>query len=590
MSASKPHRVAARQGRTFQLSGVFFLLLIPVVYFIHPAWCIAAAAVGIVMLASGRRQASLADGPAVMDTALMLVAGRFEEAARELAAAPAASLRDDARARSVHFQLGTCRFFLGDFTAAEHELTQAVARSRPSQQGAVLVLRALVRACARDDAGARDDLGMVTTDELAPEARARIVLTKAILATRDANAEAAHTALRAVSRYPADLMPLERALGRALRRYAHGSSRIAYRAAGQGPEAGPPNHDWVGAILPYTPASAVLADAGEPPRLAEASPGALQGAHTRSRVALKITPHLIPVAALGALAAVSYGGVWLATELGLLRPDARGVDLTYVLVAMVVLTLTVGVLAAAHSKRGAARAVEAFESARRLAARRRPEAEPILAKLAAPNSPVCFLANLLLITFEIRQGRFREAGIRATAAFAQTQSSEPLRQASASMLAPGFLAARAYCAAAEGREEEAIGDLALLDTLFPTYPLRERAYFEVTLMALLARGDIDGARKVAARRPQHAWLAIEEDVLCLLLVASGAASLPSEERDALAEELAANPDAVPFIERLAPGLASGFLATSTGGARVGEEADSAHENGEEARGERARSL
>lgn len=590
MNPSKPHQVAARQGRTFLLSGVFFLLLVPVVYFVHPAFCIAAAAVGIVMLTSGRRQTALATGPAVMDTALMLVAGRFEEAARELAAPPEASLRDDARARSVHFQLGTCRFFLGDFTAAEHELTEAVARSKPSQKAPVLVLRALVRACAHDDAGARDDLGMVTTDELAPEARARMVLTRAILATRDTNADAMHAALRAVSRYPADLMPLERALGRALRRCAHASNGTAYRAAPQDPEKGPRKDEWARAILPGAPAATVLADAGEPPRLADASAEALQGAHTRSRVAFKITPHLFAVAAVGVLVAVSYGGVWLATGLGLLRPDVRGVDGTYVLVVMVVLALTVGFLAGTYSKKGAARAVVALESARRLAARRRPEAEPILAKLASPNSPVTFLANLLLITFEIRQARFREAGVRAAAAFAQTQASEALRQATASMAAPGFLAARAYCAAAEGREEEAIGDLALLDTLFPAYPLRERAHFQVTLMALLARGDIDGARKVAARRPQHMWLAIEEDVLCILLVATGAASLPSDERDALAEELAVNPDAVPFIERLAPGLATGFLAASTGAARVVEEADPAHEGGDDSLGERTRSL
>ncbi len=590
MSARKTHQVAARQGRTFLLSGVFFLLLVPVVYFVEPALGIASAVLAVVLLFSGRRQVALAKGPAVVDTALLLVAGRFAEAARLLEAAPDASFEDDVTARSIRFGLGTCRFLLGDFAAAEHELTQAVARSKPAEQASVLALRALVRACAHDNAKARDDLAALTTDVLPPEARARAALANALLASRDANAGVIQAALRDVSRQSRNLMSIERSLARALRRCAKGASRTAYRAAANGPDVSPRKDDWVSTILPDAPVAAVLADAAGTPRLPAATAQSLQGAHTRSRAAFRIVPYLIPVAATGALVAVSYGGVRLATDLGLLRPGPSGVDGVYVLVIMTVLSLGAGALAAAGSKKRTGRAIVAFESARRLAADRQPEADALLAKLAGPSSPVRFAANLLLVASEIRQTRFREASERATAAFAQTQSYEGLRLDTAPLLAPGLLAARAYCAAAEGREEEAIGDLALLDTLFPTYPPRERAHFEVTLMALLARGDVEGARRLAAHRPEEMWMGIEQELLCLLLVATGAASLPSDERDALAEELAMNPDAVPFIERLAPGLATGFLAASTGAARVVEEADPAHEGGDDSLGERTRSL
>lgn len=582
-----PHPIV-RQSRYILFIGVALILggagLLACTDLATPSFALSIGLGGAFLVVVARYQSRNGLLVAVHNATFPLVArGAFADALALSARIPDSHLARGAGARMVHLQRGMPHFFLGNRAEAEAALTRAIevpggwldGVSMPAALALALGSRAFVRAAARNDAGASDDVRRLRAQsDVSPEAEARGALAEALVASRSESTKGDLVArLRALDPYLAYLMPYERALARGLRKASRRDARSIYReqAVDLEKEQRAGVAAWLRDISPEAAAGIesehAVASAPEtttPPVTAEAM-AAARARWTNMGTKLR---GCLPLILVWSLLIVMFLVIWqvLAPDVSprtrtrapepALTDDGGGLaslpfTLLVPLIAAGLLTLQFRRLRNAN--------VELLR-ARRLAARgQMADAERILHRLRK-SSISSASANYQLAEVAERRGAFDEAIVSTTTALSHVMRARARKINAHDVVGPGLLGEQAFCRAAAGHPDEAAADLAVLETDYPSYAWIAGERFRTRLAILLARGDHEGARTFATTRTLTMNVPIRVELLCDVLLAVANPALSQEERTALRHELEADATYAPWIDALVPGLSASFFA------------------------------
>jgi hypothetical protein len=543
------------------------------------------ALAGAVLVAFARYQSRTGLLVAIHNATFALSSrGAFAEALALSARIPASLLVRGANARAVYLQRGMLHFFDGNRDQAEVALTRALGVPGSwfdpvSGGGRTLAIgsRALVRAAARNDAGAIDDVRHLCDEaDACPEAEARAALAETLVASREEGAGGELAArLRALDPYLPYLMPYERALARGLRKASRRNVRSIYREHAADLEKEQRNGiaAWLRDISPEAAAGVASEAATHVEGTIGAAPSATAEAIAASRARWKAGPTAsmaksVKVFGVLGLLLGAFLMIWQSLAPSA-HPQARarppevaadddGQDATF-LVAVFGAPLF-GFLSLAFAVWHVRGLNADLRRARKLAARgETAEAERILLRLLK-SSMASGGATHQLAALAEQRGDFATAIARTTAGLAHTMATRGRRITAHDLLAPALLGEQAFCRAAAGHPDEAAADLAVLETDYPSYAWIEGERFRARLAILLARGDHEGARSFATTRSPTANVPIRVELLCDVLLAIANPALAQEERSALRHELEADPTYAPWIDALVPGLLASFFS------------------------------
>ncbi len=584
-----PHPVV-RQSRCILFIGVALILggiafFVLDVHGVSRVFLLYAMLAGAALVAFARYQSRTGLLVAIHNATFALSSrGAFADAIALSERIPASLLVRGVGARMVHLQRGMLHFFAGNRAEAGAALTYAIdipgSWSDPVARGGLALAlgsRAFVRAAARNDAGANDDVRRLREEtDAGPEAEARATLAEALVASRSENAPGdLAERLRALDPYLGYLMPYERALARGLRKASRRNVRSIYRehAADLEEEQRQGVAAWMRDISPEA-AAGTASEAAAPVDGATtgAVPPAAAEAIAASRARWKTKP------TFSVAKSIKVFGVWgllLGAILMIwqsLAPDAHPRPRTHAPVAAadadedaalarpLLVAPLVGLLGFAFLVWRVRRLNTDLTRARRLASRGDTAAAERILEGLLESSIARGGATHQLATLAEQRGDFATAILRTTAGLSHALGTTGRRINSHDLLGPGLLGEQAFCRAAAGHPDEAAADLAVLETDYPSYAWIEGERFRTRLAILLARGDHEGARTFATTRTLTMNVPIRVELLCDVLLAVANPALSQEERTALRHELEADATYAPWIDALVPGLSTSFFA------------------------------
>jgi hypothetical protein len=169
-------------------------------------------------------------------------------------------------------------------------------------------------------------------------------------------------------------------------------------------------------------------------------------------------------------------------------------------------------------------------------------------------------AELLRVAVADRRGELQKGLEHADRARARLRT-PTMRAAASSFVTPALTGARAYLLAAMGRDDEAAAELTQIP---PDYIHHEPTRFSVRLIALVVRGDIEGAaRLVEATPPELPIGSRDELVRDLVCAVSSSSGVGAAEIVRLRDELREDEESRRWIEQVAPELLARFAQITT---------------------------
>lgn len=477
---------------------------------------------------------------------------------------------------SRHIQRAMIAVRRGDLDAVVRHADIVVASPRRAlfrstyevQRAAALGLRAWARAAKGDLEGATSDARAVRAAPVPlPEALAHAALAEAMVLERRGDRAGLAALLRRDRRLlMGGLDVRERAVVRAMQRLLKAAPRSVYRTAAEPKkleiEEQPTIAEWLDRIAPQLSAFAPRARAAAP--ATAPVPALVPSAEAIARVEAE-TPKRsfrrpLKVLALWAVLVAMFLAIWQ-----LMQPESQqearwepppaspfdgpagalwGVAVTASLVG-----LFVWLVLRSQKQTG-----ELHRLAAAIASGDDVDAE--LAEMTASKQDLTAAqAWLLRVAVADRRGHLAQGIAHVDAARARLRT-EGARAAAAGMLTPALTGARAYLLAAMGRVDEAVAELARIP---PDYLLLDRTRFAVQLVALLARGDVDGAGRLVEATPQELSIGPRDELLRDLVRASTApGGAGSAEIARLRDELRDDEESRRWIEQVAPALLARF--------------------------------
>jgi hypothetical protein len=534
----------------------------------------------------------------VLATSYNLVqAGKLVEASARLDTL--ASNRSRSIRSAVSFQRALIAVRRGDLAEAARRLDEMLAMpprwiegvSGEVQRGAAHGIRAWVRAAMGDALGAEADVAVVRAARTPNAAAlAHASLAEALIAERAGDRGKLAALLRRDHRLLLGSLDMrERAVIRAMERMLKAPKASVYRTAIEpkklAAEDEPPVVEWVGRVTPelapFLPRPRAEARAGgAPPLHFEPSPEAVARVQ-RTHAKKPLVGIGARVLALWVVLVGLFVGVWQFLEPDRRHTGGHGAaaphDDTTLLLALG--GLAVALVAAAVARvwlvvrrvRANTRELHRLNTAVACGE----DVEKDLTELArAKQEVIAAQAELLLAVVSDRRGDLAGALAHIDAARAKIRT-RPGRAAAAGHVTPSLTASRAYQLAALGRADEAAAELSQLP---PDYLLLDRMRFVVPLVALLARGDVDGAgRLVAATSPDLSVGPRDELLRDLVHASTSPAGRGAAEIARLRDELRDREESRRWIEKVAPALLARFEH-----ATVGRDDESAAESEAEA--------
>jgi hypothetical protein len=480
---------------------------------------------------------------------------------------------------SCHIQRAMIALRLGDVDAVARHADQAIARPRrllfrsthDVQHNAALGLRAWARAARGDVDGAMADAQAVRASPVpTAEAMAHAALAEAMVLERRGDRAGLGALLRRDRRLLMNGLDVrERAVVRAMQRLLKAAPRSIYRTAAepktQGAEELPTLVDWLERVAPQLSAFAPRAlaptqAAAAPPALA---PSAEAIAHVKAQAQAQAPKRSsigwTKVIVLWVLLIMMFFAIW-----ELFAPEGQPAPYAHVtwlpapgplsaLWGLAMAAMLVG-LFAWLVMRSQTQTATLHKLMCAIASGEDVDAE--LAEMAKSKQDLTAAqAELLRAHLADRRCQLAQGVAHVDAGRARLRT-EATRVAAAGMLSPALAAARAYLLAALRRTDEALAELAQIP---PDYPLYDRARFSVQLVALVARGDVDGAgRLVEATPPELSIGPRDELIRDLVRAATAPSGAGSAEIARLRDELREDEEARRWLAEVAPALLARF--------------------------------
>jgi hypothetical protein len=138
-----------------------------------------------------------------------------------------------------------------------------------------------------------------------------------------------------------------------------------------------------------------------------------------------------------------------------------------------------------------------------------------------------------------------------------------IKRSVAASLLPSLIAVRVQVLAASGRTDEALAEMALLAAEHPGFAFVPRTQWSLRLILALRADDRALARALVLSRPSEMNLPPNVELLAAVVLAADGVFEADGERARIEHDLAVNPGARAWIERVAPGLC-GALRSATG--------------------------
>jgi len=483
---------------------------------------------------------------------------------------------------AVHLQRAFIAVRRGDLPEATRQLDALLAMpprwiegaNGEVQRAAAHGIRAWTRAATGDLAGAEEDIAKVRSAQAPGSAAlAHASLAEALMLERAGERAKLAALLRRDQRLLlASLDMRERSVVRAMQRMLRAPATTVYRTqldpkklAG---EDEPPIAEWVDRVTPelapFLPRQRARAAAATPPLPPgfEASPEALREArkvHDKKPASMAGR-----VVALWALLIGLFLAVWQFLEPDTsapVRPRGHAAAAPSPATVLGGLIAFTGVLLAAAVVRVVLVVRRARALTRKLVemeasvARGEDVAAPLAELARAKQETIAAQAEGFLGTLADRRGDLAGALAHFDAARGKLRT-RAARSAAAGFVTPGITANRAYTLAALGRADEAAAELAQLP---PDYLFLARMRFVVPLVAFLARGDIDGAGRLAlATSPDLSVGARDELMRDLVHAVTSPAATGAGEMARLREEIRDREETRRWIEKVAPALLARF--------------------------------
>ena len=514
----------------------------------------------------------------------LAAADHLLDLAERASGAPHVRLAIAGRRAAVALRRGDLRSAMEHADRAIEGRRGLIARSHAAlHQHMAQAIRALVRASAGDEAGARADIAAVRAGaDSPPETLARCAVAEAILIERSAD----RAALRAhLQRHRALLFEAsdrrDRAIVRAYQRLLEAAPASAYRKPAEEAPAGgdaPPVAEWVARIAPgaapfATPRrgearrlalatlppppdheSAELGrDPGRSGRGGRARPEQGRSGRTGRRIArtAKLVAGVVTLFALPTILPVGARMGGMGSE----ASDALAVALTLVVpLALVAWTLRRVLAVAADTRRVASAAAAAFTSA---GGDPGPVAD--LERLAQrAYAPVAAQARLHLAARAARTGDWSTALAHADAGLAEIGGVLG-RMGTAELAAPALMGERALALAALDRHVEAESQLASLASSHPAHVFLARDQLRARLMSAVRSGDLAAAAALAERASPDLPLGAREELLAdLVCAAHRPEAAGAGEIERIKRELRDEPALRAWLERTAPAALDAF--------------------------------
>lgn len=179
-----------------------------------------------------------------------------------------------------------------------------------------------------------------------------------------------------------------------------------------------------------------------------------------------------------------------------------------------------------------------------------------LIELSRSGQPlIAAQADLLRASVAERRGAFEEGLSHIDAARGRLRTHAEHAAASI-LLSPLLTGTRAYLLAAAGRGDEAAAELASLPL---DYAFLDRTRFAVTLVALLAKGDVDSASQLSAATPLELFLGPRDELMRdLVRAATAPGGAGPAEIARLRDELREDDESRGWIKKVAPVLLARF--------------------------------